>query len=137
MKHYFIKQLNGLVLGLTVIMSCLCVQVFAENRPVQTDKQNLGTETPVSLEVIQPEGYTIIGTYSPDGGMFELSPRNYEATNYKWRVDNGWEPIVDNQFFCEFSRGNADPFRGTFYVTVDFIDGNGQQMTVYREFTVE
>lgn len=134
MKHNLIKPISGLVLSLAVVMSCLCAQVFAENRSAQTDKQELETEASAVLDIIQPEGYTITGNYSSTYGMFELSPRDYNATNYKWRIDNGWEPIVDNTFFGHFE-GNE--FHGTFYVTVDFIDGNGQQMTVYREFTVE
>ncbi len=133
-KIISLSSVRKAMLGLAAVVLCCSAQVlFAGNNPATETEQKPETEAPAALDIIQPEEYTITGNYGSTYGMFELSPRDYNATNYKWRIDNGWEPIVDNTFFGHFE-GNE--FHGTFYVTVDFIDGNGQQVTVYRQFTV-
>lgn len=115
-----------------VVLCCSAQMLFAGNNPTSETDQKPETET-LAADNIQPGDYTIVGSCSSTGGSFEVSPRDYDATNYRWSVDNGWTPYVNDQYFCQFE-GNE--FHGSFYVTVSFTDGNGQQVTVYRQFTV-
>lgn len=86
---------------------------------------------------IQESGYKITGSYNPDGGMFELSPRPYDATGFHWNIDNGWTANVDNQPFCDFFNMNGEPFYGSFWVTVSFLDPCGKQIVVRENFNIE
>lgn len=123
------------MLGLAAIVLCCSAQVlFAGNNPAPETEQKPETEAPAALDIIQPEGYTIIGNYGTTYGTFEVSPRDYKGTNYKWTIDNGWEATVDNAFFGEFS---GKEFHGSFYVTVEYTSGDGEQMVVYRQFTID
>ena len=87
---------------------------------------------------IQEAGaYTITGSYGSTGGMFEVSPRPYDATGYRWSVDNGWAADVNDQFFCSFYSMTGEPYYGPFHVTVSFSDPCGNWLTVHKEFSTE
>ena len=84
-----------------VVLCCSAQMLFAGNNPTSETDQKPETET-LAADNIQPGDYTIVGSCSSTGGSFEVSPRDYDATNYRWSVDNGWTPYVNDQYFCQF-----------------------------------